>query len=769
VPTSNLHASGTAELTWGALATTDLAKPAWDKVKCSGSYCHGSTLQPAASGGIVNRSPNWTKVDGSQASCGDSCHTNPPGGTHPQSGACEQCHTEVIAKFTAGSPPTVVWGNAALHVDGKVQVKSLNCTSCHGDAVSKNPAPPKGTKGETLTSQAAVGAHAQHLGVSGWHRAGLCSDCHADTADVLHSNSKLDLAWNGTAALDGAAPIFDPAKLTCASTYCHGSTLTGPKTGGTVKRTPLWTQVDNSYDACGSSCHTNPPAAPHPQSNACASCHTPIKAYNAANPAASTWNNAALHVDGKIDLATLNCTTCHGDAVSNDPSPPKAVNGATVTGDPGVGAHAQHLGISTWHRDGACTDCHQVPASNLHTNGVTEIAFGAPGNADGALPAYDKGQTTCTGSYCHGTTLQPAKTGATAVTAPKWNKVDGSQSACGSSCHTNPPGGTHSQHADCKICHTAVIAAFDTQTSAAVWFDRVKHINGTVESNKYHDLGGWTSPKFNANHHGSKYFVANQQKDEHNAACTQCHGADLLGGTVGVSCNTSCHNGDWRSCDFCHGTKPGQSAPPIGVANETAITTLGVGRHTAHLTASATHTAIACPTCHLVPATGDVSHALGYVFSANLATPGHHGDVTFSGAATTGMGFNVNATSGNPVTARGTCSGGCHSNGKGGAPAVTAYWAGGNWTKGSCTACHGNPPKNGEHSKHMQEGLTCLSCHPAANGASHMNGKRDVNATITGPQGGSVKATPPTGTGNCATAYRCTGSCHGENHQSECW
>jgi hypothetical protein len=39
---------------------------------------------------------------------------------------------------------------------------------------------------------------------------------------------------------------------------------------------------------------------------------------------------------------------CHG---SVNPATPLALNSATATTDPGVGAHQSHLGASSWHHE----------------------------------------------------------------------------------------------------------------------------------------------------------------------------------------------------------------------------------------------------------------------------------------------------------------------------------------------------------------------------------------------------------------------------------
>jgi len=767
-PLTPTHMNGTDDLIWGPTAKAGTYDPT--AFTCTSVYCHGGTLKPDVAGQTSDRTPTWTILDGSQKACGSACHTLPPGGTHPGSTACPTCHGEVIATFNIANPSGATWTDANKHINGKVEVAASTCTSCHGNAAQNNPAPPLGTKGETLTTQKAVGAHAQHLSTSTWHRDVLCADCHLVPSSTSHANGLLDLPWGGPATADGATPLYTAASATCSGVYCHGNTLKGPNAGGTVKKSPVWTTVDGSFKVCGASCHTNPPGAGHPVTTACPTCHgAVIASYNPANPAAATWTDAKKHINGTVDVIALTCTTCHGNAANADPSPPLGTQGENLTTQAAVGAHQAHLLQSNWHRTVQCTDCHTVPTATTHSNGVFDMSWGGPSNADGANTSFVVGTLTCTGNYCHGTTLFGAKPGGTVNRQPVWNVVNGTWDACGTTCHTNPPGGTHVQLTDCNMCHAAVVTSYNATASTAVWADATLHVNGVVNKSQYHDLVGWTSPKNGTNHHGSNWFLQNQQRDEHNTACTVCHGAALDGGGVGVSCNNpTCHAGqDWKGCAFCHGTLPSQSNPPLGVGGETTTGTLAVGRHTAHLTASATHVAFACSTCHAVPAAGNISHALEYVASASLATAGHHGDVAFSAPAT-GMTWNVNATQGNPVTARGTCTGKCHSNGRGGPPNVTPYWAGGNWTVGSCGNCHGAtlgslPSRHGTHSGEA----TCTTCHPAANASTHMNGTWDVFGTITGSQGGSVTTTGPGGP--CGQNFTCNGTCHGKNHNNFCW
>jgi predicted CxxxxCH...CXXCH cytochrome family protein len=292
--------------------------------------------------------------------------------------------------------------------------------------------------------------------------------------------------------------------------------------------------------------------------------------------------------------------------------------------------------------------------------------------------------------------------------------------------------------------------------------------NGTpAGTSKYHQLANWAGAATNnPNHHGRVYFLGNAHKDENGLECTSCHGKNYEG-DAGPACAT-CHS-EWRSsCSFCHGSSAMQVNPPRGIYDEASVATLAVGRHAAHLSAGTSHAAFACTTCHAVPAANDVDHTLGYQASSDLATPGHHGDVTLTNTPA-GMTWSVGATSGSPVAARGTCVGGCHSDGRGGAPLKTPYWAGASWTSG-CANCHASQPKTGHHSHALNEGGTCANCHAGSTPTAyaeltHLNGKTEYLGTVSG-QAMTLKADS-----SCASGLRCNGTCHGNNegHNNQCW
>jgi predicted CxxxxCH...CXXCH cytochrome family protein len=101
-----------AAVVFGAHASSNGAVPAWDRASasCTNTYCHGTTLFGAA----TRLAPIWTKVDGTQRGCA-SCHGFPPAGTHPATGTCDSCHSDV-----AGPAGTIK--NPARHVDGVIDV-----------------------------------------------------------------------------------------------------------------------------------------------------------------------------------------------------------------------------------------------------------------------------------------------------------------------------------------------------------------------------------------------------------------------------------------------------------------------------------------------------------------------------------------------------------------------------------------------------------------------------------------------------------------------
>jgi len=746
--TSTDHAVGknlVVEMTWGPLATTDGVYPTWDRATagCAASYCHGTTL----SGGS-NTSPIWTRVDGSQAACG-TCHGVPPPVPHVQRLDCGTCHT--------GYTSTVV--HMATHVNGVLDAITLRCTTCHGDATAPAPiaaAPPKGVLLETLPSTRAVGAHQKHLNDGVLRKAILCTECHPVPTVANHADGVVDVVFGPLARAGTATPTWNRAGLSCAASYCHGATLTG----GSL-RTPIsWTRVDGTQVACGT-CHGIPPPLPHVQSANCGGCHTGYT---------DKVVNVATHIDGTVQ-AVGGCTSCHGDAartpaaIASAPPLDTRKNGATTFLS--VGAHQAHLVANTIAAPIACTECHVVPADlTSHPNGTLDLTWGPTARADGAAPTYNPTTGGCAASYCHGSTMAGGS-----LTTPVWNKVDGTQAACGT-CHgVPPPDATHTGvTTSCTPCHAAAYSA------AGV--DKALHVNGVVDAS-----GG----------------------------CTGCHG-DPARTPAGIAAAPPKRFG-------------GTLADPIGDR--------GVGAHLAHLVAGKMRGPMACSECHVVPATvaapghldavnatgsadvtfGPLARTGGAVPSWNTpnlscGTTYCHG-ATLPNAATNGTNHTpawtaTSAANAAAQAACGTCHGipppsphsqntacgSCHT----GYTATTVNMA--QHVDGTvqaaamtCTSCHGDPARVlvtgasaqtrsappvdtlgrtattlrsvGAHVAHLNRAalgapVACTECHPVPSSMTHANGTVAV-AFGTLSKTRASNPTWNTTTLGCAATY-----CHGQ-------
>ncbi len=654
---------GSPEGTGGQL---QLAGAAYDATAqtCRNTYCHGGGQSPLRGGTAM--SPKWTKVDGTQSSCG-SCHGAPPPAPHPQNGNCGSCH------------PTMVPGNnttialPAKHLDGNVDViGDQACDSCHGGGGVA--APPKDTTGGTTTNLRSVGAHRSHLGASTWRAPIACGECHkvptsttslghVDTplpAELTFGNLSAGAVWNGT---------------TCSNAYCHGATLkSGVGSAGGKATRPVWTVVDGSQSQCDS-CHGAPPPAPHPTDADCGKCHDTMTAGGGLVIA-----DPSRHIDGTLDVKNgVACNSCHG---GTNNAPPKDNQGNTATTARGVGAHQSHLApANRFFKAVVCTDCHRVPTAldsvgHRDTPLPAELRFSARG---GTSPAWNGAQ--CSNVYCHGATLTSGTGGAGGTaTSPVWAKVDGTQAQC-TSCHGFPPPAPHPQNSDCGVCHQDVVAGSNRQFS-----DPDRHIDGTVDvtggaaCNSCHGgtnnappkdtTGGTTTTLRGVGAHQAHLVTASTWHKD--MTCSQCHlvpGAvssvghldtqlpaeltfsGIAGGSAwnGSTCTSYCHgatlaggsaktplwtkvDGTQTTCSSCHG-----APPPAPHPQDTNC-------QSCHTTAGPNQT-IAIPAQHLDgtlqvtqvhPAGYGARTQHGYDFdrrgSATCATAGCHGTALTGGA-----------------------------------------------------------------------------------------------------------------------------------------
>ena len=458
VPTSKEVASHIdnappAEVSFGALARTDGAEPQYDGARCTNVYCHGGTLPM----GGTNTSPQWTKVDGTEAECG-TCHSMPPALPHVPADQCSGCHSIIDADRNFIEPER--------HGDGIVDTTyDPVCGDCHGK--KSNASPPPDTQGHIETKYPGVGAHQSHMKTSDWRATIKCSECHIVPESVydpghFDSARPAEITWGPTAHAHGAKPSYDGTK--CSGVYCHGGSSSSQ--GGALTE-PIWTKVDGTQAKCGT-CHGRPPPLPHPPRSDCHLCHPTVDS-------SGKITNPERHVDGVLDMdvSQLDCTSCHGSY--GEAAPPQDTQGNSSTEAPGVGAHRAHLGQSTWHLQIQCAECHMVPSTvmakgHFDSDLPAEVTFGKLSSSKGTAPSYNG--VTCTGVYCHGASMKGGK-----ATEPIWTKLDGTQIKCGA-CHGMPPPAPHPAQAACWNCHTMAGAG----PNGPIIIDPARHIDGIIQT-----------------------------------------------------------------------------------------------------------------------------------------------------------------------------------------------------------------------------------------------------------------------------------------------
>jgi predicted CxxxxCH...CXXCH cytochrome family protein len=578
------------KVVFGPLASTG-GTATWnrDEGTCA-VYCHGATL---AAGGTAT-TPLWNRVDGTQVLCG-SCHGAPPPPPHPQVAGCAACHPATVR------PDNSLIVDGGAHVNGRVDVFAThppgwlapevhglaakddldscqtchgesfaggtgpscndchggpqwqtNCTFCHGDRVSGVPAPPRGPRNETSTSDPAVGAHTTHVTASGLARAFSCDVCHAVPTNLAHIDGDPSPRFGTLARTAGSTPTWDPATLSCATTYCHGGTLRGGS-----NTTPVWTRVDGTQAACGT-CHSAPPPAPHPQATNCGACH---EGYSL------TTVNAVLHVDGTVQVAPTACGQCH----SIPPPSPHVQSQSCGNCHPGYSSTTivtrTHLDGQVQANAGACGSCHTIPPSpphpQLQTCGTCHAGYDAA-NANPATHMDGRVQATVTCGSCHAIPPPPphiqsqrcgdCHPGYSPTAANEATHMDGRvqvNATCGS-CHAIPPPSPHPQLATCGTCHpgygpsTANPAThMDGQVQANVACGSCHAIPPPSPHPAVTDCGGchpgYSSSSVNAATHADGQVQATMD-------CRACHGQPPSSGShedhdeEGISCAT-CHAG----------------------------------------------------------------------------------------------------------------------------------------------------------------------------------------------------------------------------------
>jgi len=823
VPTSTGHFDGKVHVQLGALATMNGAAGTYAGGTCA-VYCHGSTL---GAGGAAT-TPTWT---GGPVDCA-SCHGYPPPSHAASSTNCSSCHPGTVL------PNGTINVAGGLHINGKIDVQAAhgpgwadpaqhghaanrgisactachgtdfnggstgvscnachasagqaawqtNCTFCHGTPVASytaaslvKAAPPAGSQGETATTARAVGAHQKHLAGGAIGNAVACTDCHSTLPTSLaHVTGTATVSFGAGATRGGAAPSWNGTG--CAATYCHGGTLAA----GGSNTAPVWTG-GAAQAACGT-CHGAPPPSHSPSSTACGSCHTGYTA---------TTVNLATHINGQVDVANLSCTSCHGDATrgSNQAAPPRGTKGETATTTRAVGAHQAHLVAGPLSSAIACTECHVLPTSTSHSNGVVDLAWGTRARSGGATPSWNG--TTCA-NYCHGQTLAAGGSN----TTPSWT-AGASQVTCGT-CHGAPPPSHSPTSTSCGSCHPGYTA---TTVNLAT------HVNGQLDVSlsctSCHGDATRTSnaPAPPKGTHGET-ATTTRAVGAHQAhlaagplsnaiACTECHvvptSTSHSNGTVDLAWGTLARSGgatpSWNGttcANYCHGqtlNAGGTNKAPSwtgGSAQAGCGTCHGAPPPPPHSTSTD------CGTCHpgYTSTSVNVATHINGTIEASGGHPAGWADKTQHGYTVTSQGLasckTCHGTSLDGVGGTGPSCATCHA-----AAGIASWWS-------NCTFCHGDrasgrasPPVDthggtssanvsvGVHASHVGTTLAapiaCAQCHPDRTGSNvitdpaHIDG--DGIAEVAFGALARTGGVSPTYTRTSGTAASCAATyCHG--------
>ncbi len=200
------------------------------------------------------------------------------------------------------------------------------------------------------------------------------------------------------------------------------------------------------------------------------------------------------------------CNTCHGDfANPSSIAPPRALNGAILSSERGVGAHTKHLTANQLGSAVSCNECHtlpngfsdpahidQTPGAEIMFGSLTRLSTNVPGgfNYQPSIgnfipnPSFDKTNGTCANVYCHGYFKNGNLSNVVSFTSQSQGSVCGT---CHGNAATGNPlpvtfanGGTHPDNQNCDFCHFDVVSIDSTTTQIYTIIDKNKHINGKL-------------------------------------------------------------------------------------------------------------------------------------------------------------------------------------------------------------------------------------------------------------------------------------------------
>lgn len=313
-----------------------------------------------------------------------------------------------------------------------------------------------------------------------------CSELKNDIAEPV------SISVHGSTAMQKASPTFHglllPTKKMTDCGQCHSQNYSG----GTAMvscasaqcHPTITVHTENIMNPSSAGFHGKYIANLSYNMDQCKQCHGATYSGGVSSPTCKPCHKQTMGPEA--------CNTCHGD-FSNPTliAPPRSLNNAINTSDPSVGAHTKHLIDAGFSSTVACSECHKVPgglksAGHIDNTPRAEIFFGTIASSGSTAPSYNTSTYKCDNTYCHGgfsfskanSEYQFVYT-ADKITGnnykPVWNKVDGSETKCGT-CHGLPPTGhTSSTLKGCATCHIGVVDEYGKI------IDKTKHINGKID------------------------------------------------------------------------------------------------------------------------------------------------------------------------------------------------------------------------------------------------------------------------------------------------
>jgi predicted CxxxxCH...CXXCH cytochrome family protein len=295
------------------------------------------------------------------------------------------------------------------------------------------------------------------------------SNAMMKSADTFHGKVLINKKLDGCRQCHAQDLSGGTAQVACSTNNCHPTILVHTK---------------SIMDPSSNAFHGKFIAGKNWNMTDCRTCHGVNYAGGVTSPTCNTCHSQPNGPEA--------CNTCHGDfSTPSLTAPPRALNNAIETTDPGVGAHTYHLTkIKMMANVVECKECHLVPTvlnspGHLDNLPKAELTFSGLTNAGPSNTSYEFSAKQCFNSYCHGnfsfskaTSVYPWAYTEDAMKgnnySPKWTKVDGTEGKCGT-CHGLPPTGHQtSDLKSCATCHQGVI------NNMGAIIDAKKHINGKI-------------------------------------------------------------------------------------------------------------------------------------------------------------------------------------------------------------------------------------------------------------------------------------------------